>query len=143
MYINIDDIKKQVSQDTLVQLTDDNLSGNIDTVVIDEAIIYSETLIDGYLRGRYVLPLNTIPAVVKILAVDLSICRLYSRRFHTEMPEAISEKYKNSIKILEQIQKGIISLGIEPLSSSPELGAYRTNKTYQDREFSKQVLNRY
>ena len=68
MYISIEDLQKQVSQDTLVQLTDDALSGNIDTVVVDEAIIYSETLIDGYMRGRYVLPLNTIPAVVKILA---------------------------------------------------------------------------
>jgi len=143
MYCLLEDIKKQVSGDTLIQLTDDNQLGEIDLAIADEAVIYSETMIDGYLRGRYVLPLSATPAVIKILAVDLSIYRLYSRRFQTDTPDAISEKYKNCIKILEQIQKGIISLGIETAGKPPKLGEYRVNKTYEDKVFSKRLLNKF
>ena len=146
MYCLIEDIQKQVSQDTLIQLTDDNQTGEIDSVIVEEAILYSESLINGYLRGRYTLPLAinaNPPDILKILAVDLSIYRLYSRRYQTDTPDSISEKYKNSIKILEQIQRGIISLGLETAGAAPELGEYRANKSFQDRTFSKQVLNEY
>ena len=143
MYCALEDIQKQVSESTLIQLTDDNQLGHIDSTIVDEAVIYSETLIDSYLRGRYVLPLSATPAVIKILAVDLSIYRLYSRRFQTDTPDAISEKYKNCIKILEQIQKGIISLGVETTGTPPELGEYRANKTYDDKIFSKQLLSSF
>jgi phage gp36-like protein len=148
MYCFPEDIQKQISQDTMIQLTDDDQVGEIDSIIVEEAIIYSETLIDGYLRGRYTLPVINItnpvpPDILKILAVDLSIYRLYSRRFQTDTPDSISEKYKNSIKILEQIQKGIISLGVETAGTAPELGEYRTNKTFKDREFSKAKLNEY
>lgn len=149
MYCQIEDIQKQVSKDALIQLTDDNQLGHIDSIIVEEAILYSETLINGYLRGRYTLPIINVglgsdsPDILKILAVDLSIYRLYSRRFQTDTPDSISEKYKNSIKILEQIQKGIISLGIETAGTAPELGEYRTNKLFQDRTFSKQLLKDY
>jgi phage gp36-like protein len=143
MYCTIDDIQKQVQDCTLIEITDDDLSGQINTDVVDESILYSETLIDGYLRGRYTLPLQTVPEIVKIPAVDLSIYRLYSRRFHTDMPDSINDKYKNSIKLLEQIQKGIISLGIETDGTPPELGEYRTNKTYQDRIFTNRLLDTF
>lgn len=143
MYCELQDIQKFMDNPTLVQLTDDNQTGVIDQSVIDEAIIYSETLIDGYLRSRYTLPLNQTPKIITFIALDLSIHRLYSRRLATDMPDSINEKYKTAIKVLEQIQKGIISLGIETSSTAPELGEYRGNKSFQDREFSKEKLNAY
>ena len=114
MYCELADIQKQVYQDTLIQLTDDSQTGEIDTAIVEEALAYSSTLIDGYLRGRYVLPLTQTPAVITIIAVDLCIFRLYSRRFQTDIPDAVKEKYYSSIRMLEQIQKGKILLGIEP-----------------------------
>ncbi len=144
MYCTLDDIKQQVSETTLIEITDDNLAGEINASVIDEAILYSETLVDGYLRGRYSLPLSTVPTLIRILVADLAVFRLYSRRFHTDMPESINDKYKNSIKLLEQIQKDIVSLGIETATAAlPELGEYRTNKTSDDRIFTKSFINRF
>ena len=99
MYCTLDDIKKQLQETTLIEITDDNLSGQINTDVVDETTLYADTLIDGYLRGRYTLPLQSIPEIVRVLATDLSIYRLYSRRFHTDMPDSINDKYKNSIKL--------------------------------------------
>lgn len=141
MYCTLDDIKKQVQETTLIEITDDNLTGEINTDVADEAILYSQTLINGYLRGRYTLPLTATPELLKVIAVDLSVYRLYARRFHTEMPEPVSDKYKNTMKLLEQIQKGTISLGIEAAGNPPELGEYRTNKTFRDRIFTKDLLD--
>lgn len=144
MYCQIEDIRKQISLDTLIQLTDDNQTGEIDIEIAEEAINYSGTLINGYLIGRYNIPINNeIPDIVKIVAIDLSIYRLYSRRFQTDMPDSVSEKYKNSMKILEQIQKGIISLSIDATDSVIKIAIYKTNKTYQDRIFSDEVLDGY
>lgn len=142
MYCTLEDIKKQIQEATLIEITDDNLSNQINTEIIDETLSYSDTLIDGYLRGRYTLPLPATPDIIKNIAVDLSIYRLYSRRFHTDMPESIKDKYKNAARLLEQIQKGIISLGIESAGTPPELGEYRTNKTFQDRIFTREFLDK-
>ena len=144
MYCTIDDIQKQTSKDTLIQLTDDNQSGEIDTIIADEAILYSETLINGYLVGRYSIPvMGAIPDMLKILAIDLSIYRLYSRRIQTDIPVSISEKYKNSIRILEQIQKGIVSLSIASTGNVIHMAVYKTNKSHRDRIFTKEFLDDY
>lgn len=144
MYCTIEDIQKEISRDTLLQLTDDNQIGEVDPTVTEEAIFYSETLINGYLQGRYNIPiLNEIPNILKILTIDLSIYRLYLRRFQTNTPDSISEKYKNSIRILEQIQKGIISLAIDSTGNVIQMAVYKTNKTYRDRIFTKEVLDDY
>jgi len=142
-YCTLDNVKQQVSETTLIEVTDDNQANEINTAIVDEAILYSETLIDGYLRGRYTLPLAITPLLIKILAIDLTVFRLYSRRFHTDMPESINDKYKNSVKLLEQIQKGIISLGIEKEEAVPEAGEYLTNKTFSDRIYTDSFLDRF
>jgi phage gp36-like protein len=141
VYCTLDDIKQQISETTLIEITDDNQANEINTTIVDEAILYSGTLIDGFLRGRYSIPLPIIPVLIKIISADLSVFRLYSRRFHTDMPESINNKYKNCIKLLEQIQKGIVSLGIEKPEDPPECGEYITNKTFRDRIFTDSVLD--
>ena len=70
-YCTIDDIETQTSTPTLIQLTSDDGQEAVDRVVAQEAILYSSALIDGYLRGRYSLPLDTRFPLLKILAIDL------------------------------------------------------------------------
>jgi len=145
-YCTIEDIEKQTSSPTLVQLTCDDGQEVINRVIADEAILYSSTLIDGYLRGRYSLPLDTHFPLLRILAIDLSIYRLYSRRMRNEMPEVIETAYKNAILTLRDIQKGIITLQSENDSfetASFNAQEYKTNKTIIDRLFGKQKLNEY
>ena len=79
-YCTIEDIETYVSTSTLIQLTSDYEQDEVDRVVAEEAIIYSSTLIDGYLRGRYTLPLDARFPLLRIVAIDLSVYRLYSRR---------------------------------------------------------------
>lgn len=145
-YCTIEDIETQTSTPTLIQLTSDDGQEVVDRVVAQEAILYSSTLIDGYLRGRYTLPLDAHFPLLRILAIDLSIHRLYSRRMRDEMPEVIENNYKNAISTLKDIQKGVISLQSE--NDSLETAGfnaeeYKTNKSIIDRLFSKERMFEY
>ena len=94
MYCTLDDIEKHTSTQTLIQLTSDDGQEIVDKTVVEEALLYSSALIDGYLRGRYSLPLDICFPLLRVLAVDLSVHRLYSRRMRNEMPEVIETAYK-------------------------------------------------
>ena len=146
MYCTIDDIEKHTSSPTLIQLSSDDGQEAVNRVVVEEAILYASTLIDGYLRGRYSLPLDTHFPLLRIIAIDLSVYRLYSRRMRNEMPEVIETAYKSAIATLRDIQKGVLSLQsendtLETSAFSPD--EYRTNKTILDRLFGKQRLSEY
>ena len=142
LYCTPENIELQIGKPSLIQLTNDNPEQEtVDAVVCEEALIYSSTLIDGYLRGKYTLPLNSHFPLLKVIAIDLSIYRLYSRRIYTEIPETISAAYKNAIKTLEDLKKGIITLQTEEETNVRSSGEYRTNKTELDRLFNKRVMN--
>lgn len=145
-YCTIEDIETQTSTPTLIQLTSDDGQEVVNRVVALEAVLYSSTLIDGYLRGRYSLPLNTHFPLLRILAIDISIYRLYARRMRNEMPEVIETAYKNAISTLRDIQKGVISLQAENdllETSSFNAQEYKTNKSILDKLFGKQKMNEY
>ena len=146
VYCTIDDIDTQTSTPTLIQLSSDDGQEEVNRVVVEEAILYSSALIDGYLRGRYTLPLNTHFPLLRILAIDIAIYRLYSRRMRTDMPEVIQSNYNSALSTLREIQKGIISLQSESdtlETASFSTNEYRTNKDIIDRLFNKQKLNEY
>ena len=146
MYCTLDDIEKHTSTPTLIQLTSDDGQDEIDKTVVEESILYSSALIDGYLRGRYSLPLDICFPLLRVLAVDLSVYRLYSRRMRNEMPEVIETAYKNAIATLRDIQKGVISLQSE--NDSLEVAGfnaeeYKSNKSILDKLFNKERMLEY
>lgn len=145
-YCTIEDIETQTSTPTLIQLTSDDGENSVDRVVAQEAILYSTSLINGYLRGRYSLPLDIQFPLLRILAIDISIYRLYARRMRNEMPEVIETAYKNAIATLKDIQKGTITLESENdlfETSSFSAAEYKTNKDILDKLFGKQRMNEY
>lgn len=144
MYSSLNDIKKSISESEIVNLTDDNANGYIDETVVNECLSKADELINGYLRGKYLLPIVNVPSLIKNISVELAIYYLYSRRFRTDIPESIEKIYKAQVKILEQIQKGFIVLGIESQSvDGVQTGIYRTNRKISDKVFGKDFLNRF
>lgn len=136
-YCSINDIQSVIANDDLVQLTNDTGGDSVDTTKIEDAISYVESIIDGYLRGRYSVPLTTVPDAIKYLAVDFVVYRLYSRRVNTEAPDNVLKKFYDVIKTLQDMQKGAFSLGIESVNTTnnPSL------KTNKDSSISS--LNKY
>lgn len=145
-YCTVEDIETQTSTPTLIQLTSDENNEEVNRAVALEAILYSSALINGYLRGRYSLPLDTHFPLLRILAIDISIYRLYSRRMRNEMPEVIETAYKNAISTLKDIQKGTITLESENdlfETSGFSASEYKTNKDILDKLFGKQRMSEY
>jgi phage gp36-like protein len=139
LYCTIDDILKYHSEATLIQLSDDtDAQAEINETVVNGAISDAAEFIDGFLRSRYALPFAAAPKLLLKLAVDISIYYLYQRRVG-EMPKTIDDAYKNAVKALEKIQKGLLQIGAEETSGRTP-GEFRVNKTAEDRIFSKDVL---
>ena len=59
------------------------------------------------------------------------------------MPDSMQMRYKNALKLLENIRDGKISLGIDTAEAAAEPGEYKTNKTASDRVFSRGVLDKF
>lgn len=117
-YCTLSDLEKAATAQTIIQLTDDEGLNAVNQTRVDDAVSYADQLIDGYLRGRYTLPLSPVPGLAKSLSVELALFHLYSRRLDITMPEPVVGKYKNAVKLLELIQKGLVSLGIEETSGA-------------------------
>lgn len=117
MYCTIEQIKSQIPEEKLVQLTDDKNLAEIDINTVNQIILSAEDTINGYLRGIYNLPLNPVPGFVSELALNLAIYKLYFRRIGTVIPEDIVQKYKDAIETLEKIRKREIVLDVEDSKS--------------------------
>lgn len=134
-YITRDDLVAAVSMAELVQLSNDQMSNygmeEPDWNVVDRAIVYASELIDGYISGRYTLPLVPMPGILPQLATDIARFWLHQRRINTaDFPKPVQAAYDNALKLLAQIRDGKIHLGIreveEPTGElQPERGAYR------------------
>lgn len=110
MYCTLADILNQIPEETVIQLTDDDNLGVVDQVKVDEAIANAGAVIDGYCSARYLIPFETVPPIIKPIAVDLVIYNLYARRVET-MPEVRAANQKNATKLLVDISTGKIMLG--------------------------------
>ena len=132
MYISRDDLSAAVSRTELVQLSnDDGYGSEPDWSVVDRAISYACELADGYLMGRYTLPLEPTPSILRPVCTDIARWWLHQRRINAaEFPKPLQAVYDNAIKILRSIRDGEIHLGIRANSDAtaaaqPERGAYQ------------------
>ena len=109
MYITEDDLKKRFG-DTLYTVAGYNDQGNTDTNKIHVAIADACSEVDGYLRERYNIPLNPVPAVIKRLACTIAMDIMASSGDTAN--EVVQNQAKNARKSLTEIAKGVIKLGV-------------------------------
>jgi phage gp36-like protein len=127
----------------LVQLTDDEGLGSVNAARTTAARAKIDELIDGHLRGGgYTLPLTSTPPMLKTISIDGTVCYLYERRFKAQMPESIQKKLDAILRLLAKIQKREILIGADAAVEAAG-GNYQTNKTADDRKFTKDVLDTY
>ena len=130
MYITPDDLASAISKVELIQLTNDEpRATEPDDRVVNAAIDYSCELVDGYMRGRYEMPLSHVPSILPNLCVVLARHWLHSRRINrADFPKPLQVAYENAIKVLENIRDGKIHLDIRRIGkvpeAQPERGAY-------------------
>lgn len=134
-YITRDDLAAAVSMAELVQLTNDFMGDygmeEPDWNIADRAIVYACELVNGYISGRYTLPLVPVPAILPQLATDIARHWLHTRRINgSDFPKPVQSGYDNAIKFLELIRDGKVHLGVRDIDTpseklQPERGAYQ------------------
>ena len=136
-YITLDQLTDRDGERLLVQITDRAAPpvGSVDTAVVNRALADTDAVIDGYLAGRYALPLAEVPPLLTDLGQAIAIYKLHM----FEPDPKIAQDYKDALASLDRIAKGVIRLpvtGIEPESS----GASGVVTIDREREFTPENL---
>lgn len=152
MYTTAETLIEKYGNQHLIYLTIKEPTGaeiTPDLTVINREIGRVDGIIDGYLRGRYALPLAEIPPELAGYAEDMAIARIYGCVSERTIPEDITRAAREAVAWLRDIQKGLATLSVAtllPASSGEEPGAtgfFRTSKKAEDRVFSDSTLDKF
>lgn len=81
-------------------------------VKMQSVLVDATDTINSYVSSRYTLPLSTVPAVLVRLASDLARYYLYD----DQVTENIQKRFEAAIKMLQDVARGTIQLGVESQS---------------------------
>lgn len=59
---------------------DDDGDGQVDAGLLERLVAAASNAVDGFLQGRYVTPLNPVPAIAVEAALVFTIEKIYNRR---------------------------------------------------------------
>lgn len=138
MYTTLENISAQISEATVIQLTDDEGFGTVNPGRVDEAIISADAIIDGYCSSRYLVPFSPVPTIIAKCSLDIAIYNLYGRRVES-MPELRDKNYTNALSLLKSISKGEITLGSTEVAPAA-LPAREAAIVSQPRQFTRDTL---
>lgn len=136
-YTTLAALTARYGADMLIRATDrgDVATGVIDAAVVAKACQDASDVIDGYLAGRYALPLVTVPALIAALAEDLAIWRIHPY----EPDPKLKADYEAAMRSLRDIAAGTIRLpvaGVEPAA----IGTNGAEFTDRERPMTEQSL---
>lgn len=141
-YCSHADLGNAIPRLTLIQLSnDDPAATEPNESVIADGVRQAQELVDGYLRGRYQLPLDPVPTILRDAVVYLARHWLYQRRPEGALPDAVKDSRKDTLQLLENIRDGIITLGTPTGQAVPEPGEIRLRARPQ--QFSAEQWDRY
>lgn len=119
-YATQDDlVPLRLTQKDLVELTDDDDTGDVDADIVTAALTEASGRVDSYCRGRYVTPLQASESL-KALTLDIAIYVLFTRRRETRVSETVSQRYQDAIAFLKDISTGKASLDQPATSVTPQ-----------------------
>jgi phage gp36-like protein len=116
MYCTVNDLVSRFDLDELIQLTDSSGTGIIDADVVNAAILDASATIDGYIGGRYPLPLTAVPTVLTRICANVARYNLYDN----SVTEVVQNNYTDALKFLMSVAKGDIRLGLSVDAQQPE-----------------------
>jgi len=147
-YCSLADLQLAMPLATLIQLSNDTVveygqpEPTLNLAVVEEAVHQGEELVDAHLRGRYNLPIDPVPSMVKNMTVNLARHWLYARRPEgSELPDAVTRTYKSTLQMLEAIRDGKLTIGVPTGEAAPEPGEMKVRS--RPRRFSSDLLDRY
>uniref|UniRef100_A0A6M3J8H6 DUF1320 domain-containing protein n=1 Tax=viral metagenome TaxID=1070528 RepID=A0A6M3J8H6_9ZZZZ len=137
------DLEDRVSEDELIQMTDDDDTGSVDATRVTNAIADADAEIDSYCAGRYSVPFATVPRIVRKFAVDMAVYHLASRR--RGVTEDQQERYRRAIRFFEDVSKGNVDLGVQPPPDPPADDYYsgESQVSVRTKDFDSTTMGKY
>ena len=135
-YCTTNDLVDRFGEHELIMLTDRGNTGSVDAQVAGAAIADASALIDGYLGGRYALPLSAVPSVLPKLCGDIARFNLYDN----SVPDAVQKRFDAAMAFLKSVGKGEVRLGLsdsEEVATSDEAIDMQSGGSVWGREESK------
>ena len=117
MYATLDDMLVRFGERELIELSDPEEQATLNEATVATALRDASDLIDGYVAGRYRVPLVPVPAPVRRWCVD--IARFYLDTLRTN--EAVRQAYDDALAGLKDVARGAVVFQTEG-ASMPESG---------------------
>ena len=109
-YCTVDDLVTRYGEREIIQRTDRERTGEIDTDVAEQAIADAGEEIDGFLQdGGYSVPIDPVPYRIARTACSLARYFLYD----DGRPEPVQQEYDKAISFLERVARGTVKLSDE------------------------------
>ena len=130
------DLTARFGEDELIQLTDRSGAGTVDASVVNAALADADALINGYLAGRYGVPVSPVPALLTRIACDLARHQLHGKA----TTDSVTAAQEQALRMLRDLASGTAVLtgaappaaGASP-ASSPGLVRMATPDRATDR----------
>jgi phage gp36-like protein len=137
------DIINRYPNRDLVQLTnEDPTATTVNTAPLQQALDDASAEIDGYLEGRFALPLTDPPAVLNRLAADIAIYRLQALRPLHDVEDA-RRRYDDAVAMLTKVAAGALTLGLAADNQEPAPATAAEGTQGPNRVFSRDTLKGY
>lgn len=136
MYASVADMIERFGETEIVELTDLEHTGQVDTAMAEQALTDATAEIDGYLAARYRLPVTDTPRLLSLLCTDIARYRL-QRGVTTDQAR---QRYEDALAQLKAIARGEINL---PLDTPPPASAEPQVVTGSGRTFNSDTLRGY
>jgi len=127
------DIQKEISDDELIGLTDDEGAGIINEAKIIAAIARADAMIDSYCGQIETVPFVIVPPVIKQHSITIAIYFLFARR--SAVPEIRRKNYEDAIAHLKDVAAGKATIGATTEADYDD--QILASHTEDDRTFSK------
>ncbi len=116
-YCTTQDMIDRYGEEELIQLTDREGTGAINSQRLADAIADASATIDSRLGGRYHLPISPVPMVLEKLACELALLTLYENA--RQLDQAMRDDRAALLRELDAIGSGRISIGIDAAGGKP------------------------
>jgi phage gp36-like protein len=107
-YATQSDLVTRFGEQELIEQTDRLTGTNVDAAVVTQVLEDASSTIDGYLAGRYVLPLASVPPLLVGLCCDLARYALYT----DAAPDIVRDRQKDAVSRLKDIAAGTVKLDL-------------------------------
>lgn len=119
-YITYADLILAFGESEMNSLSDPNREGSSNDELINDAIAFADSHIDGYLRERYLVPLANCPANLKGMACDFARYRLYQ----DQPTPLVQNRYDVGCFFLKDVARGLVQLDVSTSSEAESAIAY-------------------